>query len=72
MDPKDREPMAQWRLAVQNESDNEHRKALKEAAEKCSETLNRAMLSLLVVALFCLLTTFGAADPFLAGTGGID
>lgn len=48
-----------------NESTDERRKAVTEALEKCSETVNRAMVSLLAVSLFCLLTTFGAADRSL-------
>jgi uncharacterized protein YjbI with pentapeptide repeats len=48
-----------------DESVDERRKATKEALEKCSETVNRAMLSLLAVSLFCLLTTFGASDRSL-------
>ena len=36
--------------------DPERDKALTGAVEKCSETVNRAMLALLAVALFCLLT----------------
>jgi len=35
----------------------ERLEATKEALEKCSETVNRAMVSLLAVSLFCLLTT---------------
>jgi hypothetical protein len=48
-----------------DESTDERRKAIKEALEKCSETVNRVMVSLLAVSLFCLLTTFGAADRSL-------
>jgi hypothetical protein len=48
-----------------NEADSEKRKALKEAGEKCAETVNRTILSVVAVALFCLLTTFGAADRSL-------
>jgi uncharacterized protein YjbI with pentapeptide repeats len=48
-----------------DEANDERRKALREALEKCSETVNRAMLSLLAVSLFCLLTTFGATDRSL-------
>ena len=47
------------------ELDDEHRKGIKEAVEKCAETVNRAMVSLLAVALFCLLTTLGASDRSL-------
>ena len=32
-----------------SESADEHRKGIKEAVEKCSETVNRAMVSLLAV-----------------------
>jgi len=35
----------------------ERLEATKDALEKCSETVNRAMVSLLAVSLFCLLTT---------------
>jgi len=34
----------------------ERLEATKEALEKCSETVNRAMVSLLAVSLFCLVT----------------
>ena len=47
------------------ESEDERRKALKDAFDKCSETVNRAMLSLLAVSLFCVLTTLGASDRSL-------
>jgi hypothetical protein len=46
-------------------SADERRKATKDAVEKCSETVNPAMVSLLAVSLFCLLTTLGAADRSL-------
>ena len=48
-----------------DDSADERRKATKDAVEKCSETVNRTMVSLLVVSLFCLLTTLGAADRSL-------
>lgn len=48
-----------------DESAEERRKAVKETLDKCSETVNRAMVSLLAVSLFCLLTTFGASDRSL-------
>jgi pentapeptide repeat protein len=44
---------------------DERRKALQNAVEKCSETVNRTMFSLLAVALFCLLTVFGSPDSRL-------
>ena len=50
---------------MENETSDEPRKALEDAVEKCCETVNRAMLSLLGVALFCVLTTFGATDKSL-------
>src|SRR5215472_16263683 len=53
------------RLAVTGALDDEHRKAISPAVEKCAETVNRAMVSLLAVALFCLLTTFGTPDRSL-------
>src|SRR5262247_1855922 len=56
------------RLAVTTESDDERRKAIRDAVEKCAETVNRGMLSLLAVALFCLLTTFGGADRSLVAS----
>ena len=54
---------------MESETAGEARKALKDAVEKCCETVNRAMLSLLGVALFCLLTTFGAIDKSLVEPG---
>jgi len=56
------------RLDVTTESDDERRKAIRDAVEKCAETVNRGMLSLLAVALFCLLTTFGGADRSLVAS----
>lgn len=38
---------------------------LREAHEKNSETIRRAMLALLGFSLFCLMTTFGSADVSL-------
>src|SRR5215469_12802868 len=54
--------------AATAESEDERRKAIREAVEKCAETVNRGMLSLLAVALFCLLTTFGGADRSLVAS----
>ena len=48
-----------------DDSADERRKATKDSVEKCSETDSRAMVSLLAVSLFCLLTTLGAADRSL-------
>jgi len=53
---------------VTTESEDERRQAIKDAVEKCAETVNRGMLSLLAVALFCLLTTFGGADRSLVAS----
>lgn len=39
--------------------------AVAEAHEKCSETIRRAMLALLALALFCLLTALGTSDAAL-------
>src|SRR5262244_4115404 len=54
--------------AATPESDDERRKAIRDAVEKCAETVNRGMLSLLAVALFCLLTTLGGADRSLVAS----
>src|SRR5215468_9202895 len=54
--------------AATTESNDERRKAIRDAVEKCAETVNRGMLSLLAVALFCLLTTFGGADRSLVAS----
>jgi hypothetical protein len=42
-----------------------HKDIVKDAHQGCSETTNRAMLTLLGVALFCLLTALGASDKSL-------
>ena len=47
------------------EADTERRNALKDALEKCAETVNRTLLSVLAVALFCFFTIFGATDRSL-------
>src|SRR5262245_6725321 len=54
--------------AATTESEDERRTAIREAVEKCAETVNRGMLSLLAVALFCLLTTLGGADRSLVAS----
>jgi len=54
--------------AATTESEDERRRAIREAVEKCAETVNRGMLSLLAVALFCLLTTLGGADRSLVAS----
>ena len=38
---------------------------VRESHKQCSETLNRTMLTLLGVALFCLLTALGSPDKLL-------
>lgn len=50
---------------MKNGADDEQRKALKNAIDKCAETVNRTLLSVLALALFCLLSTFGADDRSL-------
>ncbi|HEV8226449.1 MAG TPA: hypothetical protein VGQ74_05570 [Methylomirabilota bacterium] len=52
-----------------DDSADERRKATKRRRGGCSETVNRAMVSLLAVSLFCLLTTLGAADRSLVAAG---
>jgi hypothetical protein len=47
---------------MSNEGGQEDRKALGEAVEKLAETVNRAMLTLIAVCLFCLLTAIGSPD----------
>ena len=42
-----------------------HEKVVREAHKQYSETLNKTMLALLGVALFCLLTTMGSPDKLL-------
>jgi len=48
-----------------NETSGAPHKALDDAVKKCCGTVNRAMLSLLGLALFCVLTILGAADRSL-------
>ena len=47
----------------------EQRNALKDAVENCAKTVNRTTFSILAVASFCLLTTFGATDSSLLALG---
>src|SRR5207253_2419370 len=42
-----------------------HKDVVREAHKQYSETLNKTMLTLLGVALFCLLTTLGSPDKLL-------
>ena len=42
-----------------------HKDVVREAHKQCSETLNKTMLTLLGVALFCLLATTGSPDKLL-------
>ena len=44
-----------------------HKDVVREVHKQYSETLNKTMLVLLSVALFCLLTTIGSPDKFLLG-----
>ena len=46
-------------------SEIRHKDVVREAHKQYSETLNKTMLSLLGVALFCLLITFGSPDKLL-------
>jgi hypothetical protein len=50
---------------VTNDSGHEQRRAISDAAEKCSDTVNRAMLVLLATSFFCLVTAIGASDRSL-------
>src|SRR5215468_5007603 len=44
-----------------------HENVVREAHKQYSETLNKIMLTLLVVTLFCSLTTLGSPDKLLLG-----
>ena len=56
--------LRQWWYLVRLEAPR-HTDVVREAHKQCSETLNRTMLALLGVALFCLLTALGSPDKLL-------
>jgi Pentapeptide repeats (8 copies) len=53
-----------WWYPIPN-SEVRHRTIVLDAHQKCSETITKAMLTLLAVALFCLLTALGSPDRLL-------
>ena len=56
--------LRQWWYPVRLEAPR-HTDVVREAHKQYSETLNRTMLALLGVALFCLLTALGSPDKLL-------
>src|SRR5262249_52806876 len=55
-----------WLYPVHN-AEVRHQDVVREAHKQYSESLNKTMVALLAVALFCLLTTIGFSDKYLLG-----
>src|SRR5262245_14360196 len=58
-------PRCWWYPVPRRDWEVRHPDVVREAHKQYSETLNRTMLTLLGVALFCLLTTVGSPDKYL-------
>jgi len=58
-------PLCWWYLVPRRDWEVRHKDVVREAHKQYSETLNKTMLALLGVALFCLLTTIGSPDKLL-------
>ena len=66
----DQSQALQYWLSSKPRAEVRHKDVVREAHKQYAETLNKTMLTLLGVALFCLLTTIGSPDKLLLAADG--